>query len=147
MSGPVIGPTLELTDQPATNARGWVLHALAASNRAYVDDPGKLNIAVLIRDRGHDEGILGGLLGWTSWEWLRIELLYVEPALRGTGWGTRLVRAAEEEARRRLCRSAWVDSYSFQAPGFYERLGYKVFGTLDDYPRGHRRCFLQRKLV
>lgn len=146
MSGSVAGATLELTDQPDIAARSWVLNGLAASNRAYVDEPGKLNLAVLIREQRQGE-ILGGLLGWTSWEWLRIELLYVAPERRGAGWGTRLVRAAEAEALKRRCRSAWVDSYSFQSPGFYEKLGYTVFGTLDDYPTGHRRYFLQRKLV
>jgi GNAT superfamily N-acetyltransferase len=146
MSGTVGGPTLELTDQPDVASRSWVLNGLAASNRAHVDEPGKLNLAVLIRDDGGRE-ILGGLFGWTAWEWLRIELLYVAPPWRRGGWGTRLVRAAEEEALRRKCRSAWVDSYSFQAPAFYQRLGYAVFGTLDDYPSGHRRYFLQRRLV
>jgi ribosomal protein S18 acetylase RimI-like enzyme len=146
MSGPVAGFALELTDQPDAGARGWILNGLAASNRTYVEEPGKLNLAVLARAEGHGE-ILGGLVGWTSWEWLRIELLHVAPAWRGAGWGTRLVRAAEQEAVTRACRAAWVDSYSFQAPGFYQRLGYTVFGTLDGYPTGHHRYFLRRTLV
>jgi GNAT superfamily N-acetyltransferase len=146
MSGAVAGPTLELIGQPDSSIRGWVLEGLAASNRAYVDEPRLLNLGAVIRDRVEGE-IVGGLLGWTSWDWLRIELLYVVPAWRGAGWGTLLVRAAEQEAVKRLCRAAWVDSYSFQAPHFYERLGYTVFGALDDYPAGHRRYFLQRKLA
>jgi ribosomal protein S18 acetylase RimI-like enzyme len=140
------GPALELTDQPDSAIRGWVLAGLTASNRAYVGEPGLLNLAAVIRERAHGE-ILGGLLGRTAWEWLRIEFLYVAPAWRRAGWGTRLVRAAEKEAVKRLCRSAWVDSYSFQAPDFYERLGYTIFGSLDDYPAGHRRYFLQRRLI
>ena len=139
-------PKLEVTDIPDPIARGWILDGLARSNRAHVREPGLRNLVVLIKHPTTGR-LLGGLWGRTSWDWLLIELLYVARAWRGAGWGKRLVRAAEEEAIRRQCRSVWVDLYSFQAPGFYERLGYRVFGALDDYPAGHRRFFLQRKLV
>lgn len=64
--------------------------------------------------------------------------------LRGSGLGASLMRRAEEEAVRRGCRGAWLDTFSFQARGFYERLGYTVFGTIQDYPPGHRRHFMQK---
>jgi hypothetical protein len=54
---------------------------------------------------------------------------------------------AEQEAITRGCRGAWLDTFSFQARGFYERLGYAVFGTLDDYPPGQNRIFLHKVLV
>jgi hypothetical protein len=53
--------------------------------------------------------------------------------------------AAEGRAVERGCHSAWVDTFSFQAPGFYPKLGYEVFGELD-YPPGHKRIFLQKRL-
>jgi ribosomal protein S18 acetylase RimI-like enzyme len=54
---------------------------------------------------------------------------------------------AEQEAKARGCRGVWLDTYSFQARGFYERLGYAVFGTLDDYPPGQSRIFLHKAFV
>ena len=54
---------------------------------------------------------------------------------------------AEREAIRRGCRTIWLDTFTFQARGFYERLGYSVFGTLEDYPPGHSRFFLKKSLT
>jgi GNAT superfamily N-acetyltransferase len=54
--------------------------------------------------------------------------------------------AAEEEARRRGCHHALLDTFDFQARSLYERLGYEVFGTLDDFPRGHQRFFMRKAL-
>ncbi len=88
---------------------------------------------------------IGGLLGYTNWEWLYVAQLWVSETLRGHGVGGQLVRAAESEARRRGCRHAHVDTFSFQARPFYERLGYTVFGQLDDYAAGHTRYFLQKR--
>ncbi len=85
---------------------------------------------------------IGGLLGYTNWEWLYVAQLWVSETLRGHGVGGQLVRAAESEARRRGCRHAHVDTFSFQARPFYERLGYTVFGKLDDYATRPTRYFL-----
>ncbi len=87
----------------------------------------------------------GGLWGITSYGWLYIQMLVVPEALRGQGVGARLVREAEQEALRRGCHHAWVDT-QFGARGFYERLGYRCFGELPDYPAGFTRTFLSKKL-
>jgi GNAT superfamily N-acetyltransferase len=76
-----------------------------------------------------------------------VELLFVPKEYRGAGLGTELMRLAEEEARRRGCRGAWLDTFSFQARGFYERLGYSVFGTIGDHPPGHSRFFMKKALA
>jgi GNAT superfamily N-acetyltransferase len=73
-----------------------------------------------------------------------VELLFVPESLRRGGLGRRLMRDAEEEAVRRGCRGAWLDTFSFQARGFYERLGYAAFGFIEDYPPGHSRIFLKK---
>ena len=90
---------------------------------------------------------IGGLTGHTLWGWLSIELLWIDPAARGAGHGRRLVAVAEQEAIRRGCHHVRVDTYSFQAPGFYERCGYARVATLDDFPRGHRRHFYAKALA
>lgn len=93
----------------------------------------------------NDEGqTVAGLVGHTNWEWLYIETLAVDPKLRGKGWGRKLVAEAERIAIERQCRGAWVDTFSFQSPDFYKRLGYMPFGELADYPNGQKRIFLRK---
>ncbi|OWK37482.1 Acetyltransferase [Fimbriiglobus ruber] len=91
--------------------------------------------------------IVGGLIGEINWGWLRIEILAVAEEFRGDGWGRRLVEEAERTAVATGCHGAWVDTFSFQAPEFYRRLGYHVFGELPDYPAGQTRYFLAKRLT
>jgi GNAT superfamily N-acetyltransferase len=93
----------------------------------------------------HGESIVAGLAGETYSGWLFIRYLWISDALRGQGIGRKLMGDAEARALERGCHSAWVDTFSFQAPGFYPRLGYEVFGELE-YPPGHKRIFLQKRL-
>jgi GNAT superfamily N-acetyltransferase len=88
--------------------------------------------------------IFGGLWGETMFSHLHVDLLFLPESLRRNGIGRQLMNDAEREAIRRGCRGAWLDTYSFQARGFYERLGYTIFGTIDDYPPGHSRIFLKK---
>ena len=96
--------------------------------------------------RGPDEAVAGGVIGATYWDWLHIDLMWVKDELRGRGHGHRLLMAAEEEARRRGAKHAYLDTFSFQAPDFYQRHGYRVFGELADFPPGHQRYFLSKEL-
>jgi ribosomal protein S18 acetylase RimI-like enzyme len=86
-------------------------------------------------------------MGYTHWEWLFVSHLWVDERLRGQGWGGRLMARIEEAAVRRGCHSAHLDTFSFQALGFYEKQGYARFGTLPDYPRGESRYFLSKRLA
>lgn len=96
----------------------------------------RVPLALALRDRRGR--LVGGLAGYSLFGWLAVELLWVDPAARGVGHGGRLLAAAEAEALRRGCRRARLNTYSFQAPGFYERCGYTRTMTLDDTPRGHQ---------
>ncbi len=102
-------------------------------------------LSVFLRDEAGS--IVAGLVGGTHWEWLHVELLWVSETLRGQDWGTRLLRAAEEAAVARGCHGVHLDTMSFQALPFYLKQGYSLFGTLDDYPTGHKRYYLQKKLI
>ncbi len=88
----------------------------------------------------------GGLTARITQRWLFLHLLGVAPQARGQGVGTRLMQAIEEEARARGCLGVWLDTYSFQAPGFYARLGYEEVGRIPDYPPGHARIVLAKRL-
>ena len=93
-----------------------------------------------------DQVVVGGVLGEIYWDWLYVDLLWVNEELRGRGYGHRLLTLAEDEARQRGAKNAYLDTFSFQAPDFYKRHGYQVFGELQDFPAGHRRYFLTTRL-
>ena len=101
-------------------------------------------LTVLARDR--DGTLVGGVHGQINWTWLHISLFWVSAELRRRGFGSRLLRAIEDAAVARGCLRAHLDTFSYQARPFYERHGYTVFATLEEYPPGHRRLFMQKTL-
>ena len=90
---------------------------------------------------------LGGLTGYLRGGWMHVNFLWVTESLRGQRYGSRLMDAAEAYAVERGCTGATLETLSFQAPGFYARRGYEVFGTLEEYPPGHSKLFLRKRLV
>jgi len=97
--------------------------------------------------RGEYGDVLGGLLGQLWGGWLQVSYLWVAEGARGLGHGTRLMKNAEVHAGRLGAIGVTLETYSFQARTFYERLGYEVFGTLDGCPRGHDKFFLRKALA
>jgi GNAT superfamily N-acetyltransferase len=140
-SGPY---TIALTDSPPDEARDVILTGLINFNRQMLGDGQGTPLAVLIRN---DAGtIVGGLLGRTSkWQWLFVELLFVPESLRGRGLARELLARAEEEAKRRGCLGAWLDTFNRDARAIYERCGFAVFGEIPDYPPGNVRTFLSKR--
>jgi len=93
-----------------------------------------------------EKKIAGGVIAVTYWDWLYIDLMWMKEELRGHGYGSKLLELAEEEARKRGAKHVYLDTFSFQAPEFYKRHGYQVFGELKDFPHGHQRYFLTKDL-
>lgn len=103
------------------------------------------SIRVFLRDK---EGrVLGGATANVFGGWVYLSLLWVEESLRNLGYGAELMNRLEREAMGLGCRYAHGDTYSFEARPFYERLGYEVFGMLEDYPEGHCKYFLKKRLA
>ena len=96
--------------------------------------------------KGPDQTVLGGVIGITYWDWLYIDLIWLPEEYRGRGYGHRLLTLAEEEAQQRGAKHVYLDTFSFQAPDFYKKYGYRVFGELNDFPAGHQRYFLTKEL-
>ena len=94
-----------------------------------------------------DGTLLGGLTGYTNWEWLYVDYLWVHESQRRTGLGSRLMAAAEEEAVRRGCRWSRLYTYDFQAPGFYRKQGYEVWAEMAGYPPGHTQIWFRKDLA
>jgi GNAT superfamily N-acetyltransferase len=136
--------SLALTATPTAAEEAAVRGALREANAAAGFPHDTAPLAVLLRDAAG--AVVGGLWGRTGWSWLYVENLAVPPALRGDGWGKRLLAEAEAGARARGCIGARLDTYSFQARGFYEKQGYCVAGTIPDCPPGQTRWTMIRRL-
>jgi GNAT superfamily N-acetyltransferase len=133
-----------VTDAPDAADRDAIVTGLIRFNNDATGVAQSRALAVLVK--AANGATAGGLIGRTWGGWLYVELLYVPDGLRGTGIGRELMARAEAEARARGCRGIWLDTFSFQARGFYEKLGFTLIGRIDDYPPGHQRFFLQKRL-
>lgn len=93
--------------------------------------------------------VIGGLIGETNGipEWLNISVIWITEEQRGQGLGRQLMSMAEEEAKRRRCRYARLASSDFQAPGFYQAIGYKIYGKLENCPQGETVYYFHKELT
>jgi GNAT superfamily N-acetyltransferase len=112
------------------------------ASKANGDMPNYLVISI----RDEERSIVGGLVGATYLGWLQVQAIWMSDSLRGRGYGRALMHEAEAEARRRECPRVFLETLSFQALPFYEKLGYTVFSRLDDFPPGGARYALTKSL-
>jgi len=140
-----LSPTITYEPTPLPDDVATVRAGLAAYNRQHALDDTFSPLTLFIRD---DQGaVIGGLLGGTIWHWLYVDILWLSDALRGQGYGSRLLAEAERIAVERECIASHLDTMSFQALAFYERHGYSVYGVLENFPPGHRKYLLQKPIV
>lgn len=136
---------IEFTTEPSESDLLRIRTGLSAFNRTKIPDKKHVPLCFSLFD---SEGqFAGGLSAYTSYEWLFLDSLWIADSARGHGQGRSLVTAAEKEARERGCANSWLDTFGFQARGFYERLGYQVFGELEDFPPGYSRYFMRKALI
>jgi predicted N-acetyltransferase YhbS len=136
---------IQLSENATEEERSGILTPLLAHNLANGGDDALETFALLLRAPDSNE-VIGGLYGKISYRWLLIDLVSVPESMRGQGIGERLMRMAEEVAQKKNCTGIWLETFSFQAPGFYQKLGYTEFGRLADYPPGHTRFYFQKSL-
>ncbi len=135
-----------VTDQPDPDDLALISDGLDALNVWATGTDDRRPLAVLVRDP-ETQRVVGGLTGRTSLGLLFVDLFYLPPELRGSGLGSEILRQAEEEGRRRGCRSGVLYTISFQAPGFYRKHGWRVFGEVPCDPPGTSRVFMAKELV
>ncbi|MGH7924290.1 MAG: GNAT family N-acetyltransferase [Candidatus Binatus sp.] len=136
----------KVTMQPYASAdvqeivnRGVHTHAHAA-----IGLPEQMWLAANVLLQSGDGEILGGALGNTWGHWLYVSDVWIDASLRGKGHATKLMTSIERRATERQCVHSYLDTFSFQARPLYEKLGHKVFGTLEDHPKGHTHYFMKK---
>ena len=135
---------IQLTVDPESGAVVRLSSKLREYNLSQVPQEPPCGLLLSMED---DSGeLLAGLYGHLSYSWLMVEVLWVSEHIRKQGYGKQLIKRAERYAREHGCQAVWLDTFSFQARGFYEKLGYVIFGELPNYPNGHCRYFLWKQL-
>ena len=137
-------PELFVSEEAAPEHRAAILALLSEFNGRQAGPAAVTPLSLTLR--GEDGAVAGGLYATSAYDWLIVELVLVPEAMRGRGVGSALLARAEEIARARGCIGIWLDTFSFQARGFYERLGFRVFGAVEDHPVGAARYFLKKAL-
>jgi GNAT superfamily N-acetyltransferase len=134
--------TFEITSTPNPDDVAALIDGLVTFNDTAAERQNRLPLAVFAKEDGR---IIGGAYGASQWRWLFINFLWVDSHHRKTGLGRQLIHKIETAAKHRGCIGSHLDTFSFQALGFYQRLGYTLYGTIRDYPPGHSRHYLFRK--
>jgi len=134
---------LEVTENPREEDDEFIINKTRQYNLQFVENGFK---PISVYFRNIDSEIVAGLTGKTFWNWLHVEYLRVSEDERGKKLGTKLMRAAEEEAISRGYEGSTLDTFSFQALGFYQKLGYSIVGGLSGYAGKYQRHYLEKKL-
>jgi ribosomal protein S18 acetylase RimI-like enzyme len=134
---------LDLTDNPHAADEAYVIAQTRAYNGRFVQGEAQ---RLCVFARNDQDQIIGGLTAKTYWQYLDISFLWVDERYRKSGHATALMSAAEREARQRGCKQAIVDTFSFQAPEFYRKLGYSEWGSLTEMAGKHERHFFRKTL-
>jgi len=137
--------TFELSAHPMEKDSSFIWNQLNLYNLQF-NEPDHHTLLKVFARQTYGE-LIAGLLGETYWRWLHINILWVHEHHRHKGLGQQLMARVESEAIKRGCIHADVDTLDFQAPEFYRRLGFTVWGVLDDLPPGYQRIFLRKDLV
>jgi GNAT superfamily N-acetyltransferase len=119
--------------------------ALRAFNRRAIGEIAFEPVAFVARDPSG--ALVGGIVGDVYLHWLAIDVLWVDDAQRGSGLGSVLLERAERAAVELGAHSAMLDTFGWQAEGFYAKHGYMAFGRLDDFPPGHARVYMRKALT
>jgi GNAT superfamily N-acetyltransferase len=137
-------PELAISTEPAPDDVQYLEDRLYEFNSAETGITDGEWLAIFVRDEDHR--IVAGICGNTWGGCAEIRQFWVEEGRRKQGLGTRLLGAAEREARRRGCRQVLLMTFSFQAPTFYANRGFEVVAVVDEHPDGHKNLLLRKRL-
>jgi GNAT superfamily N-acetyltransferase len=136
---------ITVTDSLSEEVRDAISRGLRAHNSPYIDPTQRKPLAVYSQNDAGE--VIAGVTAETWGNWLSVDWLWVADSQRGSGLGRKVLLAAEQEAIARGCRYVRLDTFSFQARPFYEKLGYQLQMTLKNYPTEHECYFLTKTLT
>jgi ribosomal protein S18 acetylase RimI-like enzyme len=137
--------SLNIEAEPKASDMNAITLGLLSFNSLHTGGSAPQYLVITVRDI--TQAIVGGLVGVIYLGWLHIHALWMQEELRGQGYGNSLLEKAEQEATRRGCANACLETLSFQALSFYEKRGYIIFGELPDFPVGGKKYFLSKSLM
>ena len=140
----MLTPELVISTEPTPSEVQYLEERLYEFNSAATGISGGEWLAIFVRDDNHR--IVAGICGNTWGGCAEIRQFWVEEARRNRGLGTRLLGAAEQEARRQGCWQMLLMTFSFQAAAFYAKHGFEVVAVVDDHPHGHKNMLLRKRL-
>ena len=136
----------EIYTPTAEEVRSGVLgQRIRQFNYRFVGEYGEMQ-PVWLSARDASGELIAGLRGFVFLDWLRIDLLYVDEAMRGRGLGSRLLATGEEMAKALGARNAALETFEWQAREFYIRQGYEEFARIDNYFRGFYLAQMKKAL-
>ena len=135
-----------LDENPSKEDLKVIYSGLLQFNSDAYGAPENKQVVFLLRDSDSHETV-GGLHAIWVYGWLYVTMLFIPVELRLQGLGRKLLAEAEAFARSQNSTGMWVDTFSFQAPGFYVRAGFEKFGELPNFPDGHSRIFYRKLLT
>lgn len=134
----------EITDEIKEQDKETIFQGLREYNLARIEEKKQKDLGVYLQDENGKK--LAGLIGNTHGNWLFVKYLWVSEALRGQDIGSLILSQAEKEAKERGCKYAFLDTFSFQAPAFYKKQGYKEVFVLEEYPLTGKRYYFTKEL-
>lgn len=138
---------LKLTTQegePKPEDKEIIRQGLLAQHKSQGHPRSRSYFSIYLKDSVGN--ILGGVIAYTEWNGLHIESLWVDESLRNQGWGTKIMETAEKEGVERGATFAYTDTFTWQAPEFYKKLGYSVYGKLENFPEGNSLTYYKKDL-
>ena len=135
---------LEITDQIQEQDQKAIFSGLLEYNLARIENQHPQDLGIYFRNESGE--ITAGLIGTTHGNWLSVKYLWVSESLRGQRIGSQLLEAAEQTAKERGCKYSFLDTFSFQAPEFYQKHGYREVFTLEYYPISGKRFYFTKTL-
>ena len=139
------GMNIRITNDGDAHDVQEIYEMLKEYNLRHRESSQNVPIGVFLEDENKRK--IAGLTGETFGNWLCIQFLFVSEQLRGKGVGSKLLKAAEEEARQHGCKYTFVDTFSFQAPEFYKKHGYREVFVLEKYPYTGKRHYYTKELL
>lgn len=130
------------TENPPSEKINELRMALRAFNQAQIGTQDYSDILITASNQTGE--LAGGVYGKIAWQWLYVDLLWVDEDFRGQNLGSRLLSDIEKAANKHGIFNYYLSTASFQAPDFYQKMGYKIFGQIEGLPPGQTTYFLKK---